>query len=172
MGILIPIYFCVPTLNCGPLVAKYLAENGVSAFFVENHKFNSFNTLHYLYGMSRLIPNHFYVPTLSLVPLVAKYVLENMVSRLFFKAISSINFIPGIQPYGVSLFTCVHVHVPTISCIPVLAKYLPEKGGSRILLPLWPSSGQNNAVIFSETKFSRRWHSDYKLGNSLLDISV
>ena len=33
MSLLTPIHFCVPSLILGPLVAKYLAENGVSGTF-------------------------------------------------------------------------------------------------------------------------------------------
>ena len=41
-----PIHFRVPTINFGPLVAKYLPENGVSGIFWKNYLLNSFDTWH------------------------------------------------------------------------------------------------------------------------------
>ena len=41
-----PIRFRVPSLIFGPLVTKYLAENGVSGTFWKNYRLNSFHTLH------------------------------------------------------------------------------------------------------------------------------
>ena len=41
-----PIHFHVPSLIFGPLVAKYLAENGVSGTFWKNYQLNSFHTWH------------------------------------------------------------------------------------------------------------------------------
>ena len=37
---------CVPSLIFGPLVAKYLAENGVSGFVLKNYWFHSLHTWH------------------------------------------------------------------------------------------------------------------------------
>ena len=44
--LLTPIHFRVPSLIFGPLVAKYLAENGVSGTFLKNYWPNSFHTWH------------------------------------------------------------------------------------------------------------------------------
>ena len=38
VSLLTPIYFCVPSPVFGPLVAKYLAENGVSKTFRKNYQ--------------------------------------------------------------------------------------------------------------------------------------
>ena len=42
--LLTPIHFGVPSLIFGPLVAKYLAENGISGIFWKNYWLNSFHT--------------------------------------------------------------------------------------------------------------------------------
>ena len=44
--LLTPIHFRVPSLVFGPLVAKYLAKNGVSGTFFKNYWLNSFHTWH------------------------------------------------------------------------------------------------------------------------------
>ena len=41
VSLLTPIHFCVPSLIDGPLVAKYLAANGVSGTFWKNYWLNS-----------------------------------------------------------------------------------------------------------------------------------
>ena len=46
MSLLTSIHFRVPSLIFGPLVAKYLAENGVSGTFWKNYWLNSFHTWH------------------------------------------------------------------------------------------------------------------------------
>ena len=46
VSLLTPIHFRVPSLIFGPLVAKYLAENGVSGTFLKNYWPNSFHTWH------------------------------------------------------------------------------------------------------------------------------
>ena len=47
ISLLTPIYFFVPSVIFGPLVAKYLAENGVSGtFWKKNYWFDSFHTWH------------------------------------------------------------------------------------------------------------------------------
>ena len=42
VSLLTPIHFCVPSLIFGPLVAKYLAENGVSKTFRKNYQIEIF----------------------------------------------------------------------------------------------------------------------------------
>ena len=44
VSLLTPIHFCAPSLIFGPLVAKYLAENGFSRIFWKNYWLNSFHT--------------------------------------------------------------------------------------------------------------------------------
>ena len=46
VSLLTPIYFYVPSLIFGPLVAKYLAEYGVSGTFLNNYWLSSFHTWH------------------------------------------------------------------------------------------------------------------------------
>ena len=46
VSLLTPIHFCVPSLIFGPLVAKYLDENGVSGFFFLNYWFHSLHIWH------------------------------------------------------------------------------------------------------------------------------
>ena len=46
MSLLTPIHFCFPSLIFGLLVAKYLAENGVSGTFWKKYWPNSFHTWH------------------------------------------------------------------------------------------------------------------------------
>ena len=46
VSLLNPIHFRVPSLIFNPLVAKYLAENGVSGTFWKNYWLNSFHTWH------------------------------------------------------------------------------------------------------------------------------
>ena len=70
MSLLTPIHFRVPSLIFGPLVAKYLAENGVSGTFWKNYWLNSFHTWHLtLWGESldsykfcRLVANFLHFP--------------------------------------------------------------------------------------------------------------
>ena len=97
------IYFHAPSLIFGPLVAKYLAENGVSGTFEKTVGSIHFMPGIYPYGVSLLTPIHF-LPSLIFSPLVAKYLAENGVSGTFWKNYW-LNFIPGIYPYGVSFLT-------------------------------------------------------------------
>ena len=51
VSLLTPVHFRVPSLIFGPLVAKYLAKNGVSRTFWKNYWLNSFHTWHlHLWG--------------------------------------------------------------------------------------------------------------------------
>ena len=78
VSLLTPIHYCVPILIVGPLVAKYLAENGVigSIHFIPGI---------YPYGVNLLTPIHIRVPILIFGPLSAKYLAENGVSGPFWK---------------------------------------------------------------------------------------
>ena len=75
--------FFVPSLIFGPLVAKYLAENGVSGTFWKNYWLNSFHTWHLSLWGESLDPYTFYAPSLIFGPLVAKYLAKNGVSGTF-----------------------------------------------------------------------------------------
>ena len=77
VSFLTPIHFRVPSLIFGPLVAKYLAENGISGTFWKNFWLNSFIPGIYPYGVSLLTPIHFRVPSLIFGPLVAKWCLNS-----------------------------------------------------------------------------------------------
>ena len=97
MSLLTPIHFGVPRLIFDPLVAKYLAENGVSRTFLKNYWLNSFHAWHlFLWGES--LDPKYCVPSLIFGPLVAKYLADNWFPELFEKTIGSIHFIPGIYP--------------------------------------------------------------------------
>ena len=85
VSLLTPIHFRVPSLIFGPLVAKYLAENGVSGTFWKTIGSIHFIPGIYLYGVSLLTPIHFRAPSLIFSPLVAKYLTDNRVSRIFWK---------------------------------------------------------------------------------------
>ena len=119
VSLLTPIHFRVPSLIFGqiifgPLVAKYLAENGVSELFEKAIGSIHFIPGIYRYGVSLLTPIHFRVPSLICGPLVAKCLAGNGVPELFEKTIDSIHFMPGIYPYGVSLLTPIHFRVPSL----------------------------------------------------------
>ena len=76
VSLLTSIHFRVPSLIFGPLVAKYLAENGVSGSI-------HFIPGMYPYGVSFLTSIHFHVPSLIFGPLMAKYLAENGISGIF-----------------------------------------------------------------------------------------
>ena len=95
MSLLTPIYFCVPSSIFGPLVAKYLAEKGVSkrpniwqkmGFLKLSEKI--INSIHFILdiypcGVSLLMTIHFPVPSFIFGPLVAKYLAEIGVPETF-----------------------------------------------------------------------------------------
>ena len=85
VSLLTPIHFHVPRLIFSPLVAKYLAENGVSGtFWKTTGSINSIPGI-YPHGVSFLTPIHFCVPILIFGHLVAKYLAENGVSGTSWK---------------------------------------------------------------------------------------
>ena len=82
-SLLTSIHFRVPGLIFGPLVAKYLAENGVSGTF-----WKTIGPIHFIpgiypYGVSLLTPIHFRVPRLIFSPLVAKYTTGKKICNIF-----------------------------------------------------------------------------------------
>ena len=64
VSFLTPVHFRVPSLIFGPLVAKYLAENGVSGIFEKTIGSIHFIPGIYPYGVSLLTPIHVRVPSL------------------------------------------------------------------------------------------------------------
>ena len=98
VSLLTPIHFLVPSLIFGPLVAKYLAENGVSGTFLNNYWLNSFIPGIYPNGVSLLTPIHFRVPCIFFGLLVAKYLAENAVSGPFGKTFDPIQYFPEEFP--------------------------------------------------------------------------
>ena len=85
MSFLTPIHFRVRSLCFGLLVAKYLAENGVSGLKKKNIGSIHFIPGIYPYVVSLLSPIHIRLPSLIFGPLVVKYLIENGVSGTFFK---------------------------------------------------------------------------------------
>ena len=88
-----PIHFHVPSINFCPLVAKYLAENGISWIFVEIYSLNSFASWHLSVWGQFLTPINFFV---------------------FSPSIFSPWWIPGIRPFRVCLLTLIYFCVCTI----------------------------------------------------------
>ena len=131
MSLLTPIHFRVPSLIFGPLVAKYLAENGVSGTFWKKYWPSSFHTWHLpLWGES-LDPYTFFVFLALFSALWWPNIWPKMgFPELFEKNIGSINFIPGIYPYGVSLLNPIYFCVSSLISGPLVAKYLAENGVS------------------------------------------
>ena len=127
VSLLTTIHFCVPSLIFGPLVVKYLAENGVSGTFLKkkNCWLNSLHAWHLpLWGES-LDPYTFYV----FLALFSALRWSNIGLKMGFlefkeKTIGSIHYIPGIYPYGVSFLTPIHFSVPSLIFDPLVAKYL------------------------------------------------
>ena len=118
MSFLTPIHFRVTSLIFGPLLAKYLAENGVSRTFWKNYWLNSFHT------------NTFFVIRASFSVLWWPNIWLKMGFPELFetKTIGSINFIPGIYPCGVSLMPPLHFRDPSLIFGPLVATYLAENG--------------------------------------------
>ena len=130
MSLLTPIHFRVPGLIFGPLVAKYLAENGVSGTFWKNYSPIHFKPGIYRYRVSLLTPIHFGVPSLICGPLVA----ENGVSGTFWKSYWLNSFHTWhISLWGESLDSYTF-RVPSLIFGPMVAKYLAENGVSGTFL--------------------------------------
>ena len=118
-----PIHFRVPSLIFGPLVAKYLAGNGVSGTFWKTIRSIHFILGIYPYGVSLLTPIHFLVPSLILVPWWPNIWPKMAFWELFEKIIGSIHFIPGIY-----LLTPIYFRVSSLIFGPLVAKYLCYNG--------------------------------------------
>ena len=122
----------IHSLIFGPLVAKYLAENGVSATFWRK------KTLAQLISYLAFTPMGWVSWPLYIFVFLALFsalwwpnIWPKMgFPELFEKTIGSIHFIPGIYPYGVNLLTLIHFRVPSLIFSPLVAKYLAENGVS------------------------------------------
>ena len=86
VSLLAPIHFLVPSLIFGPLVAKYLTENGVSGTSWKNYWPKFFSCLAFtLMGWVSWPLYIFAFLAWFFGPLVAKYVAENGVSQTFWR---------------------------------------------------------------------------------------
>ena len=104
VSFLTPIHFRFPSLILGRLVAKYLAENGVSGIFWKKllAQFISYLAFTRMGWVSW--PLYIFVLLASFLALWWPNIWPKMgFPELFEKTIGSIHFIPGIYPYGVSL---------------------------------------------------------------------
>ena len=127
MSLLTSINFGVPSLIFGPLVAKYLAENGVSGTFKKKllAQFISYLAFTLMGWVSW--PLYIFMFLASFGPSGGQIFGWKWVSRIFLKNYSSIYYIPGLYPKGVSLMTPIHFGVPSLIFGPWVAKYLAEK---------------------------------------------
>ena len=99
VSLLTPIHFRVPSLIFGPLVAKYLAENGISGTFWKNCWLNSFHTWHLSLWGESLDPYTFFVFLASFLALWWPNIWPKMgFPELFEKTIGSIHFFPWRIP--------------------------------------------------------------------------
>ena len=109
VSLLTPIHFRVPSLIYGPLVAKYLAKNGVSGNFLKNCWPNSLHSWHLPLWMGWVSwPLYIFVFLASFTALWWPNIWPKMgFPELFEKTISSIHFIPGF-------LTPIHFCVPSL----------------------------------------------------------
>ena len=130
-----PVHFRVPSLIFGPLVAKCLAENGVSGIFWKKllAQFISYLAFTLMGWVSWPLCIFVFLASFS-APWWPNIWPKMGFPELFEKTIGSIHFIPGIYPYGVSLLTLIHFRVPSIIFGRLVAKYLAENGVSWIFL--------------------------------------
>ena len=131
MSLLTPIPFRVPSLIFGPLVAKYLAENGVSGIFWKKLLAQLISYRAFILMGWVSWPLYIFVLLASFLALWWPNIWPEMgFPELVEKTVGSIHFIPGIYPYGVSFLTPVHFRVPSLICGPLVAKYLAGNGVS------------------------------------------
>ena len=131
VSLLTPVHFRVPSLIFGPLVAKYLSENGVSGTFWKKLLAQLISYLAFILMGWVSWPLYNFVFLASFAALWWPNICPKMgFPELFEKTVGSIHFIPGIYPYGVSLLTPVHFRVPSLIFGPLVAKYLSENGVS------------------------------------------
>ena len=101
-----PIHFRIPSLIFTSLVAKYLAENGVSGTFFKKllAQFISYMAFTLMGWVSW--PLYIFVFLVSFLALWWPNIWPKIgFPELFEKNVGSFHFIPGIYPYGVSLLT-------------------------------------------------------------------
>ena len=142
MSLLTPIHFRVSSLIFGPLVAKYLAVNGVSGIFKKKllAQFISYLAFSLMGWVSW--PLYIFVLLASFPALWWPTILPKMgFPELFWKTIGSIHFIPCICPYGVNFLTPVHFRVCSLIFGPLVAKHLAKNGVSRTF---WKNSWLNS----------------------------
>ena len=131
VSLLTPIHFRVPGLIFGPLVAKYLAENGVSWTFWKKKQLAQFISYLAFTLMGWVSwPLFIFVFLASFAALWWPNIWPRMGFPELFekKTIGPIHFIPGIYPYGASLLTPIHFGVPGLIFGTLVAKYLAENG--------------------------------------------
>ena len=138
VSLLIPIHFRVPSLILDPLVAKYLAGNGVSGFKKKLlDTFITYPAFTLMWWVSW--PLFIFVFLTSFSALWWPNICPKIgFLELFDKTIGSIHFIPDIHPYGVRLLAPIHYRVPSLIFGPLVAKYLVE---NRVSGTFWKSIG-------------------------------
>ena len=125
------IHFRVPSLIFGPLMAKYLAEYGVSGTFWQNYWFNSFHTWYLPFIGLVSWPLYIFVFLASFSTSGGQIFGRKWGFRNFLKkTIDSIHFVLGIYPYGLSVLIPVHFRVPSLIFSLLVAKYLFANGVS------------------------------------------
>ena len=140
VSLLTPIHFRVPSLF-GPLLAKYLAENGVYGTFWKNYWPNSFHTWHLPLLSDYLDPFSFSCSLPHFRPsgdqiFGQKWGFRNLLKKLLAQFISYLAFIlMGWVSWPVYIF----LFIASFSG-PLVAKYLAENGVSgifflKLLLP-------------------------------------
>ena len=133
VSLLTPIHFRVPRLIFGPLVAKYLAGNGVSGTFWKNYWLNSFHTWHLPLWGEFYWPLYIFVFLASFLAFWWPNVwLKMWFPELFEKLLAQfISYLAFILMGWVSWpLTPVHFRVPSLIFGPLVAKYLAENGVS------------------------------------------
>ena len=122
VSFLTPIHFRISSLIFGPLVTKYLAENGVSATLWKKLLAQFISYLAFILMGWVFWTLYIFVFLASFSAIWPKMGFP----KLFEKTICSIHFIPGVYPYGWSFSTPIHFCVPSLIFGPLVAKYLAE----------------------------------------------
>ena len=112
VSLLTPIHFRVPSLIFGPLVAKYLAKNGVSGTFWKNYWLNSFHTWYLPLWCESLDPYTFSCPQPYFRPsggqiFGKKWGFRNFLKKLLAQFISYLVFtLMGWVSWPLYIFVC------------------------------------------------------------------
>ena len=130
LSFLTPLYFSVPTINFGHLVAKNFSENGISGIF----KKTVCSIISYL---TSTLMRWVYWPlfVFMLQPLISALLWSNTYWKWSFwffinKKIISIQFVPAIYSYRMSLLTPIQLPVPMVSVYRHLCWILLDSAGS------------------------------------------